>query len=453
MTDSHQGLPFPRRIVAIVAMSISGMMLMIDTSIPGVVLPTIAKDLHVESASTVLVVTAYQLILAMTLLPFAAFGDRIGYRRLYQLGLLLHCIAAMLSFFANSLPALIAVRSLQAFGTAAAMSMSVGLLRAIYPTARLGSGLALNTISNASGTALAPVVGGLILSVASWHWVFAAVIPFSILSLLLSRALPDPEPRKHPFDLLGAGLCALTFGLVIAGLESAIHGSHLLLSIGVVASGGVVAWFFIRHQLREPQPVLPIDLLKLPVVALSVISCFCAVIGSITLLLFMPFRLQHGYGFSPAEIGGMMAAYAVATLMIAPAAGYLSDRIPVALLSTIGMIIAVIGSLCVAFLPAHPSHFDIAWRLWLCGGGFGMFFSPNARLIVGSAPSTRSAAAGSLFTTSRMVGQAIGATAVAALLALKFGDGPIPALFAMCLAAVAGVISFSSLRRANGNCY
>ncbi len=448
MTDCNQGLPFPRRIVAIFASFIGAFALQIDVSIAGVTLPTIARALNIEGASAVLIVTTYQLILAMTALPFAALGERIGYRRLYQAGLLLQIVGATLSFFANNLPALMAVRSLQAVATAAAMSVAVGQLRAIYPLARLGGGLAFNTVANAGGTALAPVIGGLILSMTNWHWAFAAMVPFSIIALLFSRSLPDPVPHRKPFDLLGAGLCAFTFGLLISGLESIIHGGHLWLSLGVIALGFAIGWIFVRHEMGEAEPVLPIGLLKLPVVAFSVMSCFTAVLGSIILMLYLPFRLQHGYGFSPGEIGGLMSAYAVATFMVAPTAGFLSDRIPVALLSSIGMAIASLGLLSVALFPAHPSHVDIAWRIWLCGAGFGMFFSPNARLIVASAPAARSAAAGGLFTTSRMLGQATGATLVAALLALKLGDGPLPAIVAMCLAVVAGVISIASLRSA-----
>jgi MFS transporter, DHA2 family, multidrug resistance protein len=449
VADLHPGLPFPRRAFAILAASIGAIMLQIDVSIAGVLLPTIAHELNVENATIVLVVTVYQLILAMALLPLSALGERMGYRRLFQASLVLHSVAAFFYLFANSLPMLIAVRSLQAFATAAAMSVSVGQLRAIYPATRLGSGLALNTVANSSGTVLAPVIGGLILSVASWHWAFAAVVPLSMLALLFSRFLPDPQPHRQPFDLIGAMLCALTFGLVISGLECAIHSSHLFLSLGIVALGAVSARVLIRYEMRQAEPVLPINLLQLPVVALSVISCFCAVLGSIMLMLFLPFRLQHDYGFNPGEIGGMMAAYAIASFMVAPTAGYLSDRVPIALLSTIGMIVASIGLLCVAFLPAHPTHFDIAWRIWFSGAGFGMFFSPNARLIIASAPPSRSAAAASLFTTSRMLGQATGATVIAALLALKLGNGPVPALVAMCLTVMAGAISASSLRRAN----
>ena len=111
-----------------------------------------------------------------------------------------------------------------------------------------------------------------------------------------------------------------------------------------------------------------------------------------------------------------------------------------------GMTVASIGLLVVAFMPDSPSHFDVAWRIWLVGAGFGMFFSPNARLLVASAPAARAAAAGSLFTTTRMLGQVMGATVVATLLALGLGTGPWPALVAMLLAIPTAVMSAYSLR-------
>ncbi len=447
MSDTHQGLPMRRRVIAIAAISAGAMAQQIDALIAGVALPTIAKELGVEPSSTVLLVTAYQLVLAMTVLPLAALGDRIGHRRLYCAGLSLHLIAAGFYAFVETLPLLIGVRVLQSLGTAAAMSVAVAMLRQIYPLKRLGAGLALNTVANATGTSLAPVLGGLILSVASWRWVFVAVVPLSLITLLLHRALPEPQPRAaHPFDKLGALLCALTFGLLVGGLESVIHGNHLPLSLALVAIGAAIGIYFVRYELRQTTPVLPVDLLAQPVVGLSVVACFTAVLGSIILLVVMPFRLQHGFGFSPGEIGGMIAAYALASLMVAPVAGYLSDRIPVALLGTIGMVLATIGLLLVAFLPEAPTPFGVAWRIWVAGAGFGMFFSPNARLIVAAAPMARAASAGSLFTTTRMLGQAMGATLVAALLAFGLGDGPWPALVAAGLAMIAGVMSLYSLR-------
>lgn len=446
MNEQHQGLPFPRRAIAVFAVCSGGLMLMIDASIANIVLPTLATELNVERSEAVLVVTAYQLVLAMTLMPFAALGERVGHRRLYCAGLLVHSLGALLCFLADSLQSLIAVRCLQALGTAAAMSVAFGLVRSIYPAAQLGKGMAINTIANASGTALAPVVGGAILASVDWHWVFAAAVPFSVLALLLSRAMPDPEPHSQPFDGRGAALCAATFGLVIIGLELTTHGPGLLAAFIVLAVGFLVAWLFVRHELTIAEPVLPIDLLVMPALGLALLSNFSTVIGSMSLLVFLPFMLQHSYGFTPAEVGALMASYAVASVMVAPASGYLSDRIPVVVLCSCGMLISAIGLLALAFIPENPSRIDIVLRLWLCGAGFGMFFSPNARLIIGSAPVRRSASAGSMVTTSRMLGQAIGATLVAGLLALGLGDGNVPILFALGLVTVSGGICVARIR-------
>ncbi|NWP15395.1 MFS transporter, partial [Escherichia coli] len=129
------------------------------------------------------------------------------------------------------------------------------------------------------------------------------------------------------------------------------------------------------------------------------------------------------------------------TMIVAPLAGSLSDRYPAGALGGIGMVIAVAGLILLAFLPADPSWFDIAWRMSLTGAGFGMFLSPNARLIIGSAPIDRAAAAGGLISTTRMVGQTTGATLVAALLALNIGGGTVPPLVAAGLATIAGLCS------------
>jgi len=170
-----------------------------------------------------------------------------------------------------------------------------------------------------------------------------------------------------------------------------------------------------------------------------------------TLLLSLPFRLQHGYGFAPSEVGAVIAPWPLTTMIVAPLAGSLSDRYPAGALGAIGMVIAVTGLIFLAFLPVDPTWFDIAWRMSLTGAGFGMFLSPNARLIIGSAPIDRAAAAGGLVSTTRMVGQTTGATLVAALLALSIGGGTVPPLVAAGLATIAGLCSFARLRPAIRN--
>jgi DHA2 family multidrug resistance protein-like MFS transporter len=446
-TVRAEGLPTPRRYLAIGAVALGTALAVIDGSIVTVALPTLARDLKVDSSAAVMVVTVYQLALVMTLLPFSALGSRVGLRRLYQWGQLAFLASTILCFFARSLPFLVVVRVIQALGGAASLSVSSALIRAIYPARLLGRGLGVSNVVVSSAGALAPTLGGLVLSVASWPWIFAAASPLALASLLLGRqALPEPEPRAERYDVLAALLCALTFGLIIGGLEGAVHGSAPAIAAAVVAAGVAIAIVFVRRELKSKMPILPVDLLAQPALALSAMGGLTAFIASMTLILSLPFRLQQHFGFSPGEVGAVITPWPLGMMLLAPLAGHLSDRFPAALLGGIGMSLATTGLLLMAFLPTHVSHVDVAWRMALCGSGFGLFLAPNARLIVHSAPHDRAASAGGLISTTRLMGQTLGATLLATLLSFGVGSNRVPALVAAALAALAGVLSVARLK-------
>ncbi|HEY8539011.1 MAG TPA: MFS transporter [Steroidobacteraceae bacterium] len=435
MTEEFSGLPKPRRYLAILAISFGTALVAIDSAIVAVALPTIARDLGVPPSSAVAIVTIYQLVFVMTLLPFSALGSRIGLRRLYQYGQLTFCIASALCFFAKSLPFLIVTRAAQSLGAAAALSVSSALIRSTYPAARLGRGLALNNIVVSSSGALAPTLGGLVLGFASWQWIFAAAVPLGVLSMLIGRrSLPEPVRRDEPYDVLAAVLCALTFGLVIGGLESAVHGDSPVISVAIIAAGAVIGFVFVRRELTSNEPILPVDLLARPDLSLSIGGAMLAFIGSMTVLLSMPFRLQETFGYSPSEVGALISPWPLGMMAFGPLAGVLSDRIPARILGSIGMSVATIALLFIAFLPADADYFAIAWRMALAGAGFGLFLAPNARLVIGAAPPHRAASAGGMLSTTRLTGQAFGATVVAALFAANLGNGRTPAIVAAVLA-------------------
>jgi DHA2 family multidrug resistance protein-like MFS transporter len=440
MTDSFDGLPKPRRYFAILAISFGTALVAIDSAIVAVALPTIARDLGVPPSSAVAIVTVYQLVFVMTLLPFSALGSRIGLRRLYQYGQLTFCIASALCFFAKSLPFLMITRAAQSLGAAAALSVSSALIRSTYPPSRLGRGLALNNIVVSTSSALGPTLGGLVLGFTSWQWVFAAAVPLGLISMSIGRrSLPDPIRRDEPYDVLAAVLCALTFGLVIGGLESAVHGDSPIVSLAIIAAGAVVGFVFVRRELTSNEPILPVDILARPELSLSMGGAMLAFIASMVLLLSMPFRLQETFGYSPSEVGALISPWPLGMMAFGPLAGILSDRIPARILGGVGMSVATLALLLIAFLPADAEHFAIAWRMMLAGAGFGLFLAPNARLVVGAAPPHRAASAGGMLSTTRLTGQAFGATIVAALLAANLGSGRTPALVAAALAFAAGI--------------
>jgi MFS transporter, DHA2 family, multidrug resistance protein len=446
------GLEKPRRYFAIFAISCGSALMVMDGALPNVALPTIAQELNIKPSSATLLVSVTQLVLVMALLPMSALGGRIGLRRLYQLGLCLFLASALLCFYAPNFPMLLAARALQALGAAAALSVATALLRSIYPTSQLGRGIGINTVIVASSGGIAPILGGYIVSEVDWHWIFLATAPLGLLSLAVGqRALPDVERHEQSVSRLGALLCALTFGLIISGLLALAGGYHLPTALSVLLVGVIAAVIFVRRELNQTVPILPVDLLANRVVALSIGGAQLAFIASMTFILSLPFRLQEHFGFSPSEVGTAVAPLPFAMMVSAPLAGVLSDRYHPAILGGIGMGIATTGMLLVALLPEAATQADIAWRMAVCGMGYGLFFSPNAKLIISAAPIDRAASAGGLLATNRLTGQALGTALVAALLAMGHGSGNTPALVGAALAFLAGICSIARLNNRLSN--
>ena len=439
--DPQDGLPMPRRLWAIVAISFGTALFVLDGTIANVALPTIARDLRVEAGVAVNVVTVYQMVMVMALLPFANLGDRWGLRRVYQTGQVVFMIASAAALLAHSLPALLVIRVFQALGAGMAMSVSSAMLRRIYPSRSLGSGLGINSVIVSSANALAPALGGFIVAHADWRLIFVAAVPFAILSLLLGRCLPAPSARAEPYDWRSGLWSAASLALLIGGVELAAHGGRVAVGAGVVALGVVSATLLVRRERSHSRPVFPVDLLAKPAIGLSSLAAIAGFLGSAGLIVALPFRLQQGMGYSPEEAGLLILPFPLTMLIIAPLAGWLSDRMSASWLGLVGMGIAIVGLLLVGFMPHESGHLAIAWRLVVCAVGFGLFFSPNARMIIGGAPVDRAAAAGGLLATSRLFGQTLGAALVGVLLSLGLGLGPVPMLLGAVLAGLAAVCS------------
>src|SRR5512146_321145 len=162
------GLPLPQRIWAIATIALGIVMAVMDSAIANVALPTIGIDLNADPALSIWIVNGYQLAVTISLLPLAALGDIVGYRRVYLGGLVLFTIASLLCSLAHSLPLLAIARVIQGFGGAGIMSVNSALIRFIYPSRMLGRGLAINTMIVAISAAAGPTVAAAILSVASW---------------------------------------------------------------------------------------------------------------------------------------------------------------------------------------------------------------------------------------------------------------------------------------------
>ena len=186
-------------------------LVVLDAAIANVALPTIARSLQVTPAMSIWVITAYQASLVMALLPCAALGESIGYRKVFTIGVALFVTASMLCALSPTLPWLVAARLLQGFGGAAVMSLGVALLRATVPHDRLSAAIGWNALAVALSSAAGPTLGAAILATAGWPWLFAVNLPLGALVLLASRALPRVAGTGRKLDLTSVSMNAGAF--------------------------------------------------------------------------------------------------------------------------------------------------------------------------------------------------------------------------------------------------
>lgn len=258
------------------------------------------------------------------------------------------------------------------------------------------------------------------------------------------RFLPPNSARSKiiRFDLPSAIMNALTFGLLITALSGFAQGHSTQLVLAEVAAMLVVGFFFVRRQLTMPVPLLPVDLLRIPLFSLSICTSICSFCAQMLAMVSLPFFLQSMMGRSEVETGLLLTPWPLATMVMAPLAGYLIEKCHAGLLGAIGLLIMACGLFGLALLPSSPSDLDIIWRMALCGAGFGLFQSPNNHTIVASAPSHRSGGASGMLGTARLLGQSTGAALVALLFNLLGNNGTHTALLlAGTLAIVAALIS------------
>jgi DHA2 family multidrug resistance protein-like MFS transporter len=297
-------------------------------------------------------------------------------------------------------------------------------------------------------------VAAAIMAVASWPWLFAAQVFVGVVALILSlRFLPRSGRTGHDFDPLGAVLNALFLGLFISGLDGLGRGQDTAIGLGMMLAGAAIGVVFVRRQLRQRAPMLPVDLFRRPVFALSCATASCAHGAQMIALLTLPFYFQYVGGLSPIEIGVLITPWPAVLVVVAPIAGRLSDRYPAGLLGGLGLAVMTLGLLLVLFMPADASRLDIAWRLMLCGTGFGFFQAPNNRLIIASAPPDRVGVGAGMVGVARLTGQTTSSALVAVVFELTHGAPDAVTLgthasigMAAGFAAVAMCLSWARLR-------
>ncbi len=442
-----------RNYVSVLAILLVLVMTVLDVTVVNVALPVMATEFGVSDSYAIWIVTVYQLAITMLILPLSSFGDRYSYRRCFLSGVALFTLSSVLCAMSGSFSMIIISRCLQGIGAACVMSVNIALTRLIYPRNVLGRGLALNGMVIAIATAAGPTIAGCILSVASWHWLFLINVPFGIIAFWLGKKLLPYNPVKESagrYDWISAIENIVVFGLIFLAIGNFARHGDIVINSSMLAAGVVLCIIYVRRQRYRKSPMLPVDLFRIPIYTLSIITSVCSFIAQNLAMIALPFLFLNSYGFSEITTGFLMTPWPLATMIISPLAARFVERHDAGITAACGMAVYAIGVVLLLIAPAHVSEIDIAWRMAVCGVGFGLFQTPNNIVMVMSTPVSRTGGAGGMQSTARLVGQTLGATLVTIVFALTSGilrSVTLCLYIAMAFAVVAGIFSFSRSKK------
>jgi DHA2 family multidrug resistance protein-like MFS transporter len=413
---SYPGLPPRHKGVAVAAVLAAMVLVVLDAAIANVALPTLARDLHATAATSIWVVTSYQLALVMALLPCAALGESIGFRRVFTAGVAMFTVASVVCALAPSLPWLLIGRFLQGLGGAAVMALGVAFFRFLVPHKKLGTAIGWNAIAVALSSAAGPTIGAAILSVSSWHWLFAVNLPVGIAVLFATRALPRPNGTGRPLDQISASLTAVGLACLVLGADLVLVSptvSVILLAVAVLSISHLV-----RREFSRESPLLPLDLLRGHAFRFSVIASILCFTGQTAGLVALTFHLQTGLGQDVFTTGLYLTAWPLTVAVAAPFVGRLSTSISANRLCFFGATLLAVGLGSAALWPFHQGLLALVPITMLCGLGFSLFNVPNNRIMFMAAPLERSGAAGGMQSSARLLGQTAGAVTMTLLFTL-----------------------------------
>ncbi|QDC00824.1 MFS transporter [Mesorhizobium sp. 8] len=440
------GLPAPRRYLAVAVLLLTLVLVVLDIAIANIALPSIAASLHASPGDTVWVVSSYQLAVLVALLPCGVIGEMMGARRVFLAGVALFTLASAACAFSGTLSMLVAARFVQGLGGGAIMALGIMNLRFSVPQRLLGTIIGINAMTIAISSAAGPGIAGAILAVAPWPWLFAVNVPLGIVVLASGAALARTEGVPRRLD--GRALAANTLMFVLFFLGADRIAQNPVLGGLMIAGAAVCLFTLLRIERLSAAPLVPIDLLATPAFRVAVIASVCCFTAQMLGLIALPFYLQHRLGMTATEAGLYMMPWPAAVAVIAPISGRLANRVKTAWLCAAGGALLAVGLASVGLSPVEADRTIFIVGTVIAGLGFGLFQTPNNRILLLSAPKARSGGAGAMQGTARLTGQTLGAIAMAVVFGVvPLASAPEVALvLAAAAAALAAAVSLGRVR-------
>lgn len=390
----------------------------LDGSIVNVALPDMSAKLNVSMAAIEWVVTSFLITIAATILIFGRLGDIKGKTKIFRFGVVFFTLGSLLCGFTNSLSVLVAARVIQAIGAAATMATNQGIITQVFPQNERGRALGVLGTFVALGAMAGPPLGGMIVSAISWKCIFLINVPIGI-GVFISTIRVFPKTSKvlnEKLDIKGALLftiaIVLLFGALVQG-QSIGYDNLSMISAFVIASIAFIVFIVVERKMELP--LLQLKIFNNSLFSISIICAFTSFIAISASNIILPFYFQDALKLSPAVTGFFMMVSPIVLAVVAPFAGYLSDKIGSEILTLIGLVLTSLGLFFISTLNEKSPVSMLMLFIVIMTIGNGVFQSPNNSLIMSTVPKDKLGIAGSVNALIRNLGFVVG-TSVATLL-------------------------------------
>ncbi|MGW0855545.1 DHA2 family efflux MFS transporter permease subunit [Streptomyces sp. NPDC002690] len=405
----------------LVTLSLGFFMTLLDLTIVNIAIPEMIDGLGASLDQTLWVVSGYALVLAVSLITAGRLGDLFGPRDLFASGVVVFTLASVACAMAQDPVQLIAARVVQGLGAALLVPQTTTLIVSVFPAARRGTAMGIWGMVAGFATLSGPTVGGVLVSVAGWRWIFLVNVPVGLAALVLTfLVVPDLRPgRRHRLDVVGvtiatAALFCLAFGLQEGERYHWGPGVWALLAAGA----SLVAGFLLHQRGRQDrEPLVPFALFRDR--NYTVMTVLVALVSIAMIGLVLPFNLylQSVLGLSAIKAGMVLAPSSLVSMTIGPFAGRLSDRMGGKYLLMVGLTLYATGMVMIALIAgAATPWYAFVPATVVTGLGVGCVVAPMSTEAMRNVPPALAGAASGVNSTFRQIGSVVGAAAVGALL-------------------------------------
>jgi EmrB/QacA subfamily drug resistance transporter len=421
-----------RRWATLGVLCLSLLLIVVDSSIVNVALPTLVRDLHASTASLQWVTDAYTLAMAGLLLSLGSLGDRIGRHRTLAGGLVVFGAGSALAALSGSTGLLIASRVVMGFGAAAIMPATLSILTNVFTVpAERAKAIAMWSAVSGLGIAIGPTLGGWLLERFGWGSIFTVNLPIVGVALIVGRLVVPPSRNPHPNALDPVGLLSSMAGIVAvvyAIIEAPTYGWLSTRTVGIAVAGVAVLAGWVVYELRTSHPMVDLRVFRNPrfsAASFSVTMVFLALFG--WLFLFTQ-QLQFVLGYNTLQAGVRALPFAIVIGAVSQPAAKLAARVGTKSVVTVGLVLMAIGFWLMSTSTVHTGYGSLVVASMVIAAGMGLAMAPATESIMGALPPSQAGVGSAVNDTTRSLGGALGVAIMGSVAASLFASHIRPAL-------------------------